>query len=100
MSDLIDRKALMESVGVADDCEKCQYNDTMHKGFCTMPSEFVNVCEAIADAPSVEPKTGSWKLHKSGALFVCSACGETSLRTEHYCPNCGAKMRWASEKFD
>lgn len=55
MSDLISRKALMESVGVADDCEKCQYNDSIHKGFCTMPSEFVNVCEAIADAPSAEP---------------------------------------------
>lgn len=42
-----------------------------------------------------EPKKGSWSLHKSGALFVCSACGETSLRTERYCPNCGAKMEVA-----
>ena len=40
----------------------------------------------------IEPKRGNWSLHKSGALFVCSACGETSLRTERYCPNCGAKM--------
>lgn len=52
MSDLIDRKALIESIGVAYDCKRCQYNDTVHKGFCTMPSEFVNVCEAIVDAPS------------------------------------------------
>lgn len=48
--------------------------------------------DMVSMLPSAEPKTGGWKLHKSGALFICSACGETSLRTERYCPNCGAEM--------
>ena len=51
----------------------------------------------IEKLPSAEPKKGSWSLHKSGALFICSVCEQTSLRTERYCPNCGARMEVSDE---
>ena len=53
--------------------------------------------EYIKQMPSAEPKKGSWSLHKSGALFICSVCEQTSLRTERYCPNCGARMEEVGE---
>jgi hypothetical protein len=56
MNDLIDRKALMDVLEITMECDDCQYNDTIRKGLCTMPGEFVNACVAITDAPSAEPK--------------------------------------------
>ena len=55
MDDLIYRKALMDELGITMKCEDCQYKDTIHKGLCTMPSEFENACVVITDAPSAEP---------------------------------------------
>ena len=48
--------------------------------------------ESFKVLPPVEPKTGNWNLHKSGASFICSACEETCLRMVRYCQNCGTKM--------
>lgn len=52
------------------------------------------VMQAIANVPSVEPKTG--QKTRTGKWFgtVCSACGEsTSFYYDcDYCPHCGAKM--------
>ena len=50
--DLISRKALMDTLQIKDDCEKCEYS---LYAFCKRGSDFVTACEAICDAPSVEP---------------------------------------------
>ena len=57
MRDLIDRKALLESLGIGDDCNNCKYGeaDTYGYVFCTKGSDFVDACEKIFDALSVEP---------------------------------------------
>ena len=47
---LIDAYALMETLGIAEECEYCQYS---YGGFCSKSSDFVDACEAIADAPTV-----------------------------------------------
>lgn len=99
MSDLIDRQALMDVLEITMKCEDCQYKDTIHKGLCTMPSEFENACVAITDAPPAEPKKGKWMKKTDPYGFfdeipVCSQCGSTTKWREEYkyCPNCGAKM--------
>ena len=81
MSDLINRKATINTViNMRNRCG----NDI---------NDFYDLLiESVKVLPSAEPKKGSWNLHKSGALFICSVCEETSLRTERYCPNCGARM--------
>lgn len=81
MNDLISRKATINTViNMRNRCDNDidDFYDLLIESFKVLPSE--------------EPKKGRWDLHKSGALFICSACGETSLRTERYCPNCGALM--------
>ena len=75
-------KRLYEPAGTPEDNEMYSYG----RGLLT------SIERNLKQLPSAEPKIGGWKLHKSGALFICSACKETSLRTERYCPNCGAKM--------
>lgn len=74
-------------------CKSCSMEGDYHK--CDGYPEESTWCEelvALRALPSADPKKGRWYLHKSGALFICSACGDTSLRTERYCPNCGSKM--------
>lgn len=63
---------------------------------CTLLDR-VDVRYVLSDLPSAEPKKGRWDLHKSGALFICSACGDTSLVTSRFCPNCGAKMEGVTD---
>ncbi len=54
MADLIDRQALLDSLGISKDCKSCKYVDTFGYVFCTKGSDFVDVCEKIFDAPAVE----------------------------------------------
>lgn len=49
----IDADALAEVLEISDDCEKCKHGLW---AFCTKGSEFVNACEAIFDAPTIETK--------------------------------------------
>ena len=47
--------------------------------------------EALAKAPTVEPKHGHWiKIAESG--YECSACHEIQCCTSSYCGECGARM--------
>ena len=49
-----------------------------------------------AEVGNAEPvRHGRWTEHKDyqGIAWLCSECGHfTTMRTYHYCPNCGAKM--------
>lgn len=95
---LIDADALAEVLGIAEDCQDCQYKNVM---FCKKSSDFVDACEAIYDAPTVEPERhGRW-IHirtepDGNALYECSECHKGEVHVPivevHYCWNCGARM--------
>ena len=50
MSELIDKKALMDALGIAVECAGCSFNE---HHFCTKSNDFVIACEAITDAVPV-----------------------------------------------
>lgn len=50
---LIDADALTEVLNVKKNCEDCDYQ---HGMFCSKSSDFVNACEAIYGAPTIEPE--------------------------------------------
>ena len=104
---LIDKDALMKALNIAYDCTDCEYKNGM---FCNKSSDFVNACEAICDAPTIEPEQqkGKWiesalvpsrRGKPDGRLFICSACNkgwvkqDRSMRGINFCPNCGTDMR-------
>lgn len=50
----------------------------------------------IADAPTVEDKSGRWiEISRCGDSFLvkCSECGDLELVDTPFCPECGAKMK-------
>lgn len=51
MSRLIDADALIKTLGVADDCKDCPYQLST---FCVRGKDFVDACEAITDAPTID----------------------------------------------
>ena len=55
----IDADALIAKLGIGHDCSVCEKNDTP---YCRWHPNVVDVCEAINDAPTIEPerKTGKW----------------------------------------
>ena len=48
---LIDADELKKELGIADDCSQCDHARTI---FCSKGSNFVDACEAINDAPTIE----------------------------------------------
>ncbi len=52
MIDPIDRNALIRKFGIAKDCSGCDHNKTP---FCLWKENQAEICEAICDAPTVEP---------------------------------------------
>lgn len=91
---LIDVDALMERLGIAYDCREC---DQDKSPYCTWKPDAVDVCQIIADAPTIEErKKGKW-IDKSGGIECawnyCSVCGEQAIDLYDFCPNCGADMR-------
>lgn len=48
---LIDKDALMETLGIADDCKDCRY---LSPNFCGRENDFVVVCANITDAPTID----------------------------------------------
>ena len=91
---LIDGDALMERLGIAYDCREC---DQDKPPYCTWKPDVVDVCQIIADAPTIEErKKGKW-IDKSGGIECawnyCSVCGEQAIDLYDFCPNCGADMR-------
>ena len=51
--DPIDRNALMVKLGIVKNCEACEHHKTV---YCDWKPNAVDVCEAICDAPTVEPQ--------------------------------------------
>jgi hypothetical protein len=91
---LINVDALMERLGIAYDCREC---DQDNSPYCTWKPDAVDVCQIIADAPTIEErKKGKW-IDKSGGIECawnyCSVCGEQAIDLYDFCPNCGADMR-------
>lgn len=100
--DPIDRIALMEKLGIKEECTVCERNSDP---YCKWKPDVVDVCEAICTAPTIEPqrKKGRWipkfnGMFKGGAYwFKCSECERIVPEVRNggwnYCPNCGADMR-------
>ena len=51
---------------------------------------------AIADAPTIEPKRGEWIVKQSG-FAECSVCEQHYFSDYNFCPYCGADMRGESD---
>lgn len=49
---LINREALMKELGIGMDCSVCEHNETP---YCIWKPNVVDICEAITDAPTIEP---------------------------------------------
>lgn len=93
---LIDADALMQTLGITDmDCEKCVLGS---HGFCMRGGGFTDACEAIENAPTIEPerKTGRWikvgHIENTYLVSKCYVCGYQTIDAGNYCTNCGAKM--------
>ena len=52
MSKWIDAEWLKKTLKITDDCYNCE--NCEYDFFCSMGGEFVNACEAISDAPSID----------------------------------------------
>lgn len=81
---LIDRNDLLESLGIGDECDNCKYGEADTDGyvFCTKGSDFVDACEKIFDAPSVEPwsaiKTMLNELERKQEKLYADYCDTTA----------------------
>lgn len=81
--DLISRQAAIEAVEpYTDDI----YNSTARE-----------IKEVLQTLPSVQLKTGRWKVVDDSMFAYCSECKDSYYQipidpTWEYCPNCGAKM--------
>lgn len=93
---LIDADALIEVLGIAENCSDCQYQNGP---LCDKNDCFVDACEAIFDMPTIDPvKHGRWIGIDDYPYetWECDQCGciyeEMPSWTPNYCPNCGARM--------
>lgn len=92
---LIDADALMKKLGMAQECEKCPNRMII---FCGLSPELMEVCDQIADAPTIDPvKHGEWievEYNDGTVRTECSVCGygRGLPPVRNYCPNCGARM--------
>lgn len=100
---LIDKDALLEKLGIAENCEVCTQNN---EPYCRWKPDVVDVCEIISDAPTIEPerKKGKWIDTVVGGtlpVIVCDQCNTffpLQFGASHnFCPNCGADMREGGE---
>lgn len=49
----IDADALIEKLGIAKECNDCKHNE---EPYCKWKADVVDICEAINDAPTIEPE--------------------------------------------
>ena len=106
MSDLIDRYAAIDVVGIDEEirCEMCRnpmHTDRGCDGGCTYDEKLYKRIMQILDRrikqlPSAQPERirGRWieKPHVHGVAY-CSLCDyELHTNDTNFCPNCGAKM--------
>lgn len=98
---LIDKDALMQSLGITDmDCDKCAWADKEWSR-CKRGGDFEDACYAIENAPTIEErKKAEWNYYyrkTTKDTFVCNGCGACFVVMQgadkmNYCPNCGAKQ--------
>lgn len=95
---LIDKDALMQSLGITDmDCDKCAWYAS-EWNCCKRGGEFEDACCAIENAPTIEErKTGKWIIK---GFPTCSICKGDAPHEWDYCPNCGARMVQEGEDND
>lgn len=105
----IDGDALIKKLGIAYDCREC---DKDKSPYCTWKPDVVDVCEAICDAPTIEPerKKGKWIFYETENEryddIKCPFCKKTytvdayriddigfTAEDFKFCPNCGSDMR-------
>lgn len=87
MNDIISRNMAIKAI---EDLPNCYngYSDTFDKA-C-----IIGVLEELAPIDE-SVRHARWTEHKDypEIAWLCSECGYfTTMRTYHYCPNCGAKM--------
>lgn len=87
---LIDADALAEVLGIAEDCQDCQYKNGV---LCKKSSDFVDACEAIYDAPTIEaewiPVSERLPEDEGWYLVTDDSGGVLWLEVEHYDPEFG-----------
>ena len=88
---LIDADALCEVLRIPKD-DSCTYCSGNNNGFCNRGPEFVNACEAIADAPTIEERQEGVWLGKH-IPYTCSICGKKYEAADKFCRNCGSIMK-------
>lgn len=54
MANLIDRDGLLDTLGMALECEDCIRHSKYRKGWCGMGSDWMYACEIICSAPLVD----------------------------------------------
>ena len=104
----IDADVLIAKLGIGYDCFRCEKYD---QPYCGWTPKAVDVCEAISDAPTIEPerKTGKWiernpQNSDKCRLIECDQCGfshivgfnvpyEHWIENRNFCERCGADMR-------
>lgn len=95
----IDADALLKVLGLGANCEECE--ESVRGVYCAANPDLMDVCDAIADAPTIEPKKGRWIYHEPLDVFECSVCGRQMVRNIfNYCPWCGAKMERSEDETD
>lgn len=62
---LIDKDALMETLGIAHDCSFCRNKNGL---FCKKHTDFVYACGVIANAPVIETPTESDAISRQAAI--------------------------------
>ena len=91
----IDGDALIEKLGIAKDCNDCEHNE---EPYCRWKPDVVDICEAINDAPTIEPerKKGKWLVYEVAndedehpIAWECDACGAVVDCKTRFCHECG-----------
>ena len=91
---LIDADALMETLGVAEECEDCQYRTGDTFIMCSKSSDFVKACGAIINAPTV----GSTPV-KLSVLYLCDPDKNTECKKTMCYRNGGECFHTVHKKY-
>lgn len=94
---LIDADKLMETLGVAEECEDCQYKIGTTFMMCSKSSDFVTACEAIINAPTAT--TASSTAVNLAGLYPCDPEKNTKCTKTGCHINGGECFLTAEKKF-
>ena len=58
--------------------------------------------DAVAEAPTIDPKRHGLWIDLQGGKVYCTECGEQFDYRANYCPECGSKMdeEWREDETD